>query len=289
MKKQRLNMRIICSVLLGLLLFPMLAGCSRIVRGETITVYPCYFNRDVEGVDGQVIRGILDDHADWELYTPEHPENSGPLYENSEIYVYWTGEAEASQRKGIIIHEFESAEQAEAVFLDNLTSYALAGEFTLEHSTYQMELRISNCVIMTVRNAHLNLLDMLELGEVRALQAYENTTHQSMRKPGSVEIDAVRTKMESDGYQFYASVLYAEDEEYSNTYVIVSPSQDRAYVFTQGQKPEGNISTVYVFAKLFCETQEIMVGMHVVDFKDGSSIICYGDSFEEIRAYFTEE
>ena len=287
---KRKHIRILCAVLLGLLLFPMLASCSRFVRDETITVYPCYFNRDVEGVDGQVIRGILDDHADWELYTSEHPENSGPLYENSEIYTYWTGEAEASQRKGIIIHEFESAEQAEAVYVDNLASSVFAGSLPLDHVMFQTELRISNCLIMTIRNAHVDLLAMLDLGEMRPLQVYENTTHQSMRKPGSVDINALRTKMEADGYRFYSSTMYGEDQEedYSNTYVIISPTQDRAYAFTQGKELKWGRSNTYFATKLLNETETILVGIHVVDFKDGSSIICYGDSFEEIREYFEE-
>ena len=144
MKKQRLNIRIICTVLLCLMLTSALCGCARILRGEEYIVYPCYFNKDVEGVDGKVIRDLLDKEG-WVLVQPES--DGEPLYENSKPYVYYTGEEQPNQRRGIIIHEFESAEQAEAVYLENLTLTVFAGEFPLEHSFYQMEIRISNCVI----------------------------------------------------------------------------------------------------------------------------------------------
>lgn len=288
MKKQRHYIRIICALMLCLTLVSAFVGCGQTKKGEEITVYPCYFNRDVEGVDGQSIRELLDREG-WVLVEPENPESSGPLYENSKIYSYHTGEESASQRKVIVIHEFESAEQAEAVYVENLASYVFAGKFTLDHSMFEMELRISNCVIMTLRNAHVDLLSMLDLGEVRPLQAYQNTTRQSVRKPKSVDIDAVRAQMEADGYQFYSSVMYDEgEEEYSNTYVIVSPTQDRAYAFTQGKKLRWGLSNTYLSVKLFNEVETYFVGMHVVDFKDGSSIICYGDSFEEISEYFEE-
>lgn len=289
MKKQRHYIRIICALMLCLTLVSAFAGCEQMKNGEEITVYPCYFNRDVEGVDGQSIRELLDREG-WVLVEPENPESSGPLYENSKIYSYHTGEESASQRKVIIIHEFENAEQAEAVYEENLASYVFAGKFTLDHSMFEMELRISNCVIMTLRNAHVDLLSMLDLGEVRPLQAYQNTTRQSVRKPKSVDIDAVRAKMEADGYQFYSSVMFGGDVEkdYSNTYVIVSPTQDRAYAFTQGKKLRWGLSNTYLSVKLFNEVETFFVGMHVVDFKDGSSIICYGDSFEEISRYFGE-
>ncbi len=287
MKKQRLNIRIICTLLLCLMLTSALCGCARILRGEEYIVYPCYFNRDVEGVDGKVIRDLLDKEG-WVLVQPES--DGEPLYENSKPYVYYTGEEQANQRRGIIIHEFESAEQAEAVYLENLTLTVFAGEFPLDHSFYQTEIRISNCVIMTIRNAHVMLFDMLDLGEIRSLQAFENVTHESIKNPKSVDIDAVRTKMEADGYVFYPSAIYDEEEEdYTNTYIIVSPGQDRAYAFTQGKMLKNGRSNTYLGVDLVCDVEEILIGMHVVDFKDGSSIICYGESFEEIRAYFTEE
>lgn len=288
MKKQHRYIRTICALLLCLIPVSAFVGCGQTKKGEEITVYPCYFNRDVEGVDGQSIRELLDREG-WVLTEPENPESSEPLYENSKIYSYHTGEESASQRKVIIILEFESAEQAEAVYVENLASYVFAGKFTLDHSMFEMELRISNCVIMTLRNAHVDLLAMLDLGEVRPLQAYQNTTRQSVRKPKSVDIDAVRAKMKADGYQFYSSVIYKEgEEEYSNTYVIVSPTQDRAYAFTQGKKLRWGLSNTYLGVKLLNEVDTVLVGMHVVDFKDGSSIICYGDSFEEISEYFEE-
>lgn len=288
MTTQRKHLGTICTVLLCVILISALCSCGRSNKGQEITVYPCYFNQDVAGVDGQNIRELLDREG-WVLVEPENPESSGPLYENSKIYSYHTGEESANQRKVIIIHEFENAEQAEAIYAENLASYVFAGKFTLDHSMFEMELRISNCVIMTLRNAHVDLFAILDLGEVRPLQVSQNTTRQSVRKPKSVDIDAVRAKMEADGYQFYSSVMYDEDEEeYSNTYVIVSPTQDRAYAFTQGKKLRWGLSNTYLSVKLFNEVGTYFVGMHVVDFKDGSSIICYGDSFEEISEYFEE-
>lgn len=286
MRKQRLNMRIICACLLGLVLTASLCSCAKILRGEEYTVYPCYFNQDVEDVDSKVIRDLLDKEG-WVLMQPES--EGEPLYENSKAYSYHTGEEQPSQRRVIIIYEFESAEQAEAVYLENLTCTVFAGDFPLDHSMYQMELRISNCVIMTLRNAHVMLFDMLDLGEIRSLQAFENVTHESIKNPKSIDIDAVRTKMEADGYVFYPSAIYDEEEEdYTNTYIIVSPGQDRAYAFTQGKMLQNGRSNTYLGVELVCEVTEIWIGMHVVDFKDGSSIICYGESFEEIRAYFEE-
>ena len=286
MKKLRIHIRIICAFLLCLMLTSALCGCTQILRGDEIIVYPCYFNRDVEGVDGKVIRDLLDKEG-WVLVQPES--DGEPLYENSKPYVYYTGEEQPNQRRGIIIHEFESAEQAEAVYLENLTLTVFAGEFPLDHSFYQMEIRISNCVIKTIRNAHIMLFDMLDLGEVRHLVAYENVTHESIKNPKSVDIDAVRIKMEADGYVFYPSAIYDEEEEdYTNTYIIVSPGQDRAYAFTQGKMLKNGRSNTYLSVDLICDVEEILIGMHVVDFKDGSSIICYGESFEEIRGYFEE-
>ncbi|MBQ7380339.1 MAG: hypothetical protein IJW70_11760 [Clostridia bacterium] len=289
MKKLHNHIRIICTVLLCLMLTSALCGCARILRGEEYIVYPCYFNQDVEGVDGKAIRDLLDKEG-WVRVQPESDEDEDkPLYENSKIYSYHTGEEQADQRRLIIIHEFENAEQAEAVYLENLTLTVFAGEFPLDHSMYQMELRISNCVIMTIRNAHVMLFDMLDLGEIRSLQAFENVTHQSIKSPKSVDIEAVRAKMEADGYQFHPSVMYEEGEEnYSNTYIIVSPEQDRAYAFTQGQRLQNGRSNTYLSVDLVCDIEKVLVGMHVVDFKDGSSIICYGESFEEIREYFEE-
>ncbi len=288
MKNHHNYLKIICAWLLCMMLLSALTGCAQQKKGEEITVFPCYFNQDVEGVDGKAIREMLDREG-WTLVVPEHPESSGPLYENSTPYSYHTGEENPSDRKLIIIHEFETAEQAEAVYVENLALTVFAGEFPLDHSMFEMELRISNCVIMTIRNAHVDLLEMLDLGEVRPLQAYENITRQSVRKPKSVDIDAVRSKMEADGYQFYSSVMYDEgEEEYSNTYIIISPKQDRAYAFTQGKKLKWGLSNAYLSAKLVCDIEEVLVGMHVVDFKDGSSVICYGDSFEEIKGYFGE-
>lgn len=286
MNKLRNHIRIVGVLLLGLMLTTALCGCAQIQRGDEIIVYPCYFNQDVEGVDGKAIRDLLDKEG-WVLVQPES--DGEPRYENSKLYVYYTGEEQANQRRGIIIHEFESAEQAEAVYLENLTLTVFAGEFPLDHSFHKMELRISNCVIETIRNAHIMLFDMLDLGEVRHLVAYENVTHESIRSPKSVDIDAVRTKMEADGYVFYPSAIYDEEEEdYTNTYIIVSPGQDRAYAFTQGKMLKNGRSNTYLSVDLVCDVEEILIGMHVVDFKDGSSIICYGESFEEIRKYFEE-
>ena len=289
MKKCHNNLRILCALLLCMILVPAFVSCGQLIRGEEITVYPCYYNQDVDGVDGQCICRVLDREG-WVREEPENPESSKPMYENSTAYLYHTGEENPNDRKGIVIYEFESAEQAEAVYVDNLASCVFAGSLPLDHVMFQTELRISNCLIMTIRNAHVDLLAMLDLGEMRPLQVYENTTHQSMRKPGSVDINALRTKMEADGYRLYSSTMYGEDqeEEYSNTYVMISPTQDRAYAFTQGKELKWGLSNTYFATKLLNETDTILVGIHVVDFKDGSSIICYGDSFEEIREYFEE-
>ena len=289
MKKQRLNMRIICSVLLCLLLFPMLSGCSRILHGEKITIYPCYFNRDVEGMDAKVMGDILTQAG----YTYR---GSTPS-DDYTAYVYRAPDFSDENNRFIFVFEYTSAEAAKQAYIqDGSLDFIIASDLFIDRENYVTRLRISNCVITAMGNAHVELLSLLDLGTVQPLEATERPSSEMYRDCETVNIEKIKVAMEEDGYQFYAAgFLQPNDEEdgYTQAYLIVSPEQDRMYAFTgQGEKPKGTpsaYSDVVFFHRLQDELFNGIVGVHVVGFEDGSNIICYGESFEEIKAYFTEE
>ena len=52
--KKRNLIKIICAAMLCALLAGALVGCS-LKKQETVTVYPCYFNDDVAGMDAATI------------------------------------------------------------------------------------------------------------------------------------------------------------------------------------------------------------------------------------------
>ncbi len=288
MKKQSQYLKIACLVLLGLMLFPMLAGCSRILHGEKITIYPCYFNRDVEGMDAKVIGDVLTQAG----YTYK---GATPA-DDYTAYAYRAPDFSDEHKRVIFIFEYTSAEAAKQAYIkDGSLDFILASDLFIDRENYVTRLRISNCVITAMENAHVELLSLLDLGTVQPLEATERPSSEMYRDCKTVNIGKIKATMEEDGYQFYAAgFLQPNDEEdgYTQAYLIVSPEQDRMYAFTgQGEKPKGNPSAYYdvvYFHRLQDELFNGVVGVHVVGFQDGSNIICYGDSFEEIKGYFEE-
>lgn len=283
---KRKHIRILCAVLLGLLLFPMLVGCSRIVRGETITVYPCYFNRDVEGVDAKCIGDTLTQAG----YTYE----GGTTSDDYTSYAYRAPDCTDENKRFIFIFEYASAEAATQAYInDGSFDFILASNMFIDSANYTTYLRISNCVITAMGNVHVELMSLLELGTVTPLEATERPSSEIFRDCKSVNIENIKAAMEADGYQFYAAgFLQPGDEEdgYTQAYIIVSPEQDRMYAFTgQGEKPRGSAGAYYDVVYFHRAQDELfngIVGVHVVGFQDGNNILCYGDSFEEIKGYF---
>ncbi|MBQ2807386.1 MAG: hypothetical protein IJF08_10065, partial [Clostridia bacterium] len=125
MKKQRLNMRIICSVLLCLLLFPMLSGCSRILHGEKITIYPCYFNRDVEGMDAKVMGDILTQAG----YTYRGTTPS----DDYTAYAYRALDFPDENKRAIFVFEYTSAEAAKQAYIqDGSLDFIIASDLFID-------------------------------------------------------------------------------------------------------------------------------------------------------------
>ena len=277
--------KILCAVILGVLIAAALVGCKQ----ETVTIYPCYFNADVADVDATTIRAAIEE-AGWELQSSEPNDHYGNTAKH--IYRLVTGD----QKQVIAIHEFENAEQAEQAYVQDVIGTIFpATIFPDEHSMYSLYIRISNCLIMTVNNGHVELLELLGLGTVEPLEVPTENTQKLHRKIKSVDIEAARTAMEADGYTFYP-IEFISSEEFGPSYVIVSPEQDRAYVYTlSAQKPILGMSyTYYTYSilervALDYKGEDLYVGMHFVGFKDGSCILCYEDSFAEIEHYLTGE
>ncbi|MBQ2806021.1 MAG: hypothetical protein IJF08_03120, partial [Clostridia bacterium] len=284
MKKQRYSYIMLCLLLLCVFLAMLLCSCNQ-KNEETVTMYPCYFNQNVEGVDGATIRATLE-QAGWVLNETKQDDKDGSTY-----YLYT--ETDKIPTRGVIaITEFPDAQKAEQEFLKEWTTVSvMAGVFTLESEFHTMRLRISNCTIMTLGNAHADLLEMLDIKAVEGLEIPLENTYEIRKDIKSVDIEAVKVTMEADGYQFYATdyVLDDETDEFSNTYIIISPEQDRIYAYTLGDAPKWGVPGAYRFyqaVERHMNSADLYVGIHFVGFKDGSCILCYGDSFEEIHDYF---
>ena len=288
MKNHHNYLKIICAWLLCMMLLSALVGCAQQKKGEEITVYPCYFNQDVEGMDAKVIGDVLTQAG----YTYK---GATPA-DDYTAYAYRAPDFSDENKRVIFIFEYTSAEAAKQAYIkDGSLDFILASDLFIDRENYVTRLRISNCVITAMENAHVELLSLLDLGTVQPLEATERPSSEMYRDCKTVNIGKIKATMEEDGYQFYAAgFLQPNDEEdgYTQAYLIVSPEQDRMYAFTgQGEKPKGNPSAYYdvvYFHRLQDELFNGVVGVHVIGFQDGSNIICYGDSFEEIKGYFEE-
>lgn len=287
-KKHNL-IKIICAAMLCALLAGALVGCS-LKKQETVTIYPCYFNDDVAGMDAATIGAALE-QAGWSL---QESEQDG-AYDNGTTYTYQLVEGES--KKGIIIYEFATAEEAQAAYKeDGMNDYFPSGIFPADHSLYVNHLRISNCYIRTLKNSHVELMEILGLGTPQALEVPTENTQELKRKIKSVDIEAIKTEMEADGYTFYQMEFLAQEdsEDFVPTYLIISPAQDRAYLYTQALKPRFGISYTYFIYQILERTaldyegEDIFVGMNFVGFMDGGCVLCYGDTFAEIEKYFAE-
>jgi hypothetical protein len=139
-------------------------------------------------------------------------------------------------------------------------------------------------------------MEILGLGTPQALEVPTENTQELKRKIKSVDIEAIKTEMEADGYTFYQIDFLAQEdsEDFVPTYLIISPAQDRAYLYTQALKPRFGISYTYFIYQIFERTaldyegEDIFVGIHFVGFMDGGCVLCYGDTFAEIEKYFAE-
>ncbi len=285
MKKIRIP-ALLCALFLCIALLSAFVGCDK----ETVTIYPCYFDRDVEGLDGTHIRAALE-QAGWSL---EESEQDG-AYDNSTTYIYQLAEGES--KKVILIYEFATAEEAQAAYKeDGMNDYFPSGIFPADHSLYVNHLRISNCYIRTLKNSHVELMEILELDAPQALEIPTENTQELKRKIKSVDIEAIKTEMETDGYTFYQIDFLAQEdsEDFIPTYLIISPAQDRAYLYTQALKPRFGMSYTYFIYQILERTaldyegEDINVGMHFVGFMDGGCIACYKGTFGEIEQYFAK-
>ena len=268
--------KIICSLLLGLICVTAFAGCNQ-KQPEVITIYPSYFNRDIDGVNCTNIRTALEQEG-WVLENTSQSTTDG-----STVYAYKL--LENGETKVISINEYTSAVEAERSYTKEWTDGAIIGGwFSYDHLYHTMRLRISDCTITALGNAHMDLINILGLGAVEPMEAYMENTFEMFKDSKSVDIEAVKSTMEADGYQFYTTSFIIDSDEFISTYIIVSPNQDRIYAYTLGNKPVGSTPSAYDWVKT--GTTQYDVGIHVVGFKDGSNVLCYGDSFEEIRDYF---
>lgn len=287
MKTRHCSLAIVFALLFSLILFTV-CGCNQ-NDPEAITIYPSYYNRDVEGIDAQFICSALE-QAGWHL--------AGSIDADDYIsYSYLSKKHTNEQKYMIIICEYSSAVEAEQAYItDGNFDYILSSNFFLEKAWFTSHLRISNCVITTLGNAQVELLDLLSLSTVEPLEATAKNTREMCRDCKSVDIEAIRADMEADGYQFYAAGFTSrndEDDGYTQAYIIISPEQDRMYAYTGcGEKPVMGIPSAYKAMTDYLAWNNSLtagiVGVHVVGFKDGSNVLCYGDSFEEIRAYFVQ-
>ncbi len=288
MKKHHLC-KIICAVMLCALTLSALVGCS-FQKEETVTVYPCYFNEDVAGMDAATMGAALKE-AGWHLASTEQDAS----YDGATTHIYQITDGE--KKKGIVIYEFATAEQAEQTYVaDAIGTYFPSGLFPADHSLYRNYLRISNCFVMTMNNAHVDLMEILGLGTVSALEVPTENTQELRKNIKSVDIEAVKAEMEEEGYTFYQVDFLAQEdgEDFSPFYMIISPEQDRIYAYTQATEPKFGMSYTYYIYDLFERVaidfngEDSQVGIHFVGFKDGGCIMCYGGTFAEIEKYFAE-
>ena len=278
---------LICALMLCLTALSVFTGCGK----ETVTIYPCYFDRNVQGMDGADIRAALE-QAGWSL----HESKQDSIYDNGTTYIYQLVEGES--KKGIIIYEFATAEEAQAAYKeDGVNDYFPSGIFPADHSLYVNYLRISNCYIMTLKSSHVELMEILELGTPQALEVPTENTQELKRKIKSVDIEEIKTEMETDGYTFYPMDFLAQEdsEDFVPTYLIISPAQDRAYLYTQALEPKFGMSYTYFVYQILEKAafdnddgEDIYVGMHFVGFMDGGCVVCYRGTFGEIEQYFAK-
>lgn len=285
-------LKILCAVLLGILIAAALVGCD-LGNQETVTTYPCYVNRDVAGMDATTICATLE-QAGWPLIST--PQDS--IFDNalqSRIYKITDGD----QMQMIVVYEFETAEQAQTAYeQEYMRAPLMGGYFTVNHTTWENNLRISNCIVWTISTMPLNVYEILGIEEGRALEIPMDNSYEMCREVDHVDINAIKAAMEADGYTFYKSEFFVTEEEegFSRTLVFTSPDQDRIYAYTFTEKPK--LGKPYAY-KVYHKIDDFMkdmsgdvdpsLGIHFVGFEDGSCILCYGDSFAEIAHYFTGE
>jgi hypothetical protein len=289
MKKHNL-IKIICAAMLCALLAGALVGCS-LKKQETVTVYPCYFNDDVAGMDAATIGAALKE-AGYRLMSTEQKNLDG----NYTLYVYRMKDAE--QTKVVSISEYATAEEAKQVYeSEHMETVIEGGSFAINHQMWnQTDLRISNCVIMVISTLPVNAFELFGIGTARALEVPMDNSYEMYRKVESVNMASVKAAMEADGYKFYKGEFFVgeADLEFSRTLIFVSPDRDRIYAYTFTQEPKWGIPYAYKIHNNMeillekTEQPDHTLGIHFVGFKDGSCILCYGDSFAEIEKYFAE-
>lgn len=288
MKKRNL-IKIICAAMLCALLVGALVGCS-LKKQETVTVYPCYFNDDVAGMDAATIGAALE-HAGYRLMSTEQKNLDG----NYTLYVYRMKDAE--QTKLVSISEYATAEEAKQVYeSEHMETVIEGGFFEINHTWSRTDLRISNCVIMVTSTVPVNAFELFGIGTARALEVPVDNSYEMYRKVESVNMASVKTAMEADGYTFYKGEFCVgeEDHGFSRTLIFVSPDRDRIYAYTFTQEPKWGIPYAYKIHNnmeiLLKKTDQPdhTLGIHFVGFEDGGCVLCYGDSFAEIEKYFAE-
>lgn len=279
--KKRNRIAFLAALLLCLSLLSLFVGCSR-GKQENVTIYPCYFNRDVEGVDCSAIRAALE-KAGWVLKSTDQNE-----YDHYKIYHYALEDTSGEQTKVLALNEHANAEAAKQHYDQMWQNDSLAAGFANNNHFFEAYLRISDCSIMALGNAHVDLLELLDLGTVQPLEISLDNSYEMCREAKGVDIAAVKAAMEADGYVFYETVFVSGQEE-TVSYVIVSPGQDRTYAYTLGEAPKWGIPGAYREYKRLerlADFGDSRVGVHFVGFEDGSCILCFGNSFEEIEEYF---
>ena len=290
--KMKSMLKILCAVILGILLAAALAGCD-LGKQETVTVYPCYFNGDVAGMDAATIRAALE-QAGWPLIST----TQDSIFDNalqSRIYKITDGD----QMQMIVVYEFETAEQAQTAYeQEYMRAPLMGGYFTVNHTRWENNLRISNCIVWTISTMPLNVYEILGIEGGRALEIPMDNSYEMCREVDRVDINAIKAAMEADGYTFYKSefVISEEEEGFSRTLVFTSPDQDRIYAYTFTEETP-KLGKPYAY-KVYSQVDDLMesvsgdvdpsLGIHFVGFKDGSCILCYGDTFAEIEKYFAE-
>lgn len=267
----------LATLLLCLSLLSAFVGCSQSEQ-ETVTIYPCYFNRDIEGVDSSVIRAALE-QAGWELHSTE--QNTEEQYT---VYRYKWNDPSGGPAKVLSINAHIDADSARRHYEEMWSSNSLVAGFASSNQFFEMYLRISDCSIMALGNAHVDLLELLDLGTVQPMEISLEHSYERCKDVKDVDIAAVKAAMEADGYVFYETVFFSEDE-LATSYIIVSPEQDHIYAYTPGKTPAW-ARREYNRIENAANSGENRVGIHFVGFEDGSCVMCYGESFEEIKGYF---
>ena len=288
MKKCNL-IKIICVAMLCALLAGALVGCS-LKKQETVTVYPCYFNDDVAGMDAATIGAALE-QAGYHLMSTEQKNLDG----NYTLYVYRMKDAE--QTKLVSISEYATAEEAKQVYeSEHMETVIEGGSFAINHTWNRTDLRISNCVIMITSTVPVNAFELFGIGTARALEVPMDNSYEMYRKVESVDIASVKAAMEADGYKFYKGKFFVSEEEFgfSRTLIFVSPDRDRIYAYTFTQEPKWGIPYAYKIhnnTEILLEKADVTdytLGIHFVGFEDGGCVLCYGNTFAEIEKYFAE-